>query len=231
VYFSGDEIEPVPPCFDFATLGDLLSGKRVPWAFYAARPKQPGYIWSAYAAVKRYRENAKRWNTHIFPVDGVIQDIHDGRLPPITWITPRFQVSDHPEFSLCHGENWTTQVIDAIMRSPMWHNTAIFLTWDDWGGFYDHVRPPRVDRFGFGFRVPFLVISPYARSGFVDHSHGEFSTVLRFIEDNWGLRQLTHRDRRAGDLSQDFSFAQPPRTPDPLPLRSDCRGPQWPPVP
>ena len=122
---------------------------------------------------------------------------------------------------MCQGENWTTEVVDAIMRSPMWSDTAIFITWDDWGGFYDHVAPRQVDRVGFGSRVPLLVISPYGRQGFVLHREGEFSSVLRFVEDNWGLTQLTARDRAAKNLTEAFDFAQEPRPPEPLPLR-DC---------
>ncbi len=214
-------------CFDFETEGDLLEEARIPWAYYAATEAQRGYIWSAYSAIRRYREHPRRWNRHIFPVDNVFRDIRQNRLPPVTWITPRFELSEHPEFNFCHGENWSTKVINAIMRSDMWKDTAIFLTWDDYGGFYDHVPPPLVDDFGFGFRVPLLVISPYARRGHVDHRLGEFSSVLRFIEDNWGLSQLTHRDRRADNLSYDFDFKQDPRAPDPLLLREDCEGPIW----
>jgi phospholipase C len=110
----------------------------------------------------------------------------------------------------------------------MWKDTAIFITWDDYGGFYDHVPPPQVDRFGFGIRVPLLLISPYAKTGYVDHTVGEFSSVLRFIEDNWGLSQLTHRDRDAHNLSEAFDFTQEPRMPDPQPVRTDCPGPQFP---
>jgi phospholipase C len=231
VYLSGDEIEKVSPCFDFETLGDLLSGARIPWAYYAARPKEKGYIWSAYAAVRHYRDDSTTWNHHIFPVDTLVQDIHDGRLPPITWVTPRFALSEHPEYNMCWGQNWSTQVIDAVMNSPMWKDTAIFLTWDDWGGFYDHVPPPQVDKFGMGIRVPLLILSPYARQGFIDHETGEFSSVLRFIEDNWGLGHLTKRDAMAADLSQSFDFTQLPRGPDPLPQRNDCKGPIWSPPP
>ena len=104
----------------------------------------------------------------------------------------------------------------------MWKDTAIFVTWDDYGGFYDHVPPLQVDNFGFGIRVPLLVISPYARMGVIDHHLGEFSSVLRFIEDNWRLRQLTARDGAANDLSYDFDFAQKSRPPDPLSLRTNC---------
>ena len=119
----------------------------------------------------------------------------------------------------------STEVIDAIMKSPYWKDTAIFLTWDDYGGFYDHVPPPQVDGFGFGFRVPLIVISPYARQGVVTHELGEFSSVLRFMEDNYRLdRYLTDRDRNATPLLSAFDFTQEPRKPDPLPLRTDCEG-------
>jgi phospholipase C len=227
---SEGNVKKVRPCFDFLTLGDLLNRKGVPWAYYAAREDQRGYIWSAYAAIRRYRMHPERWQQHMFPVDNVIADIRANKLPPVTWITPRFELSEHPEYNFCHGENWSTKVIDAIMRSDMWKDTAIFLTWDDYGGFYDHVPPPQVDDFGFGIRVPLIVISPYAKQGKVSHELGEFSSVLRFIEDNWNLRQLTHRDREATPLLSAFDFSQEPRPPDPLPLRDDCEGPIWKPA-
>jgi len=220
---EGEE-EKISPCFDFLTEGDLLSRAGIPWAYYSATNTQNGYIFSAYAAVRRYRENHGLWDQHMFPVDNVIDDIHADRLPPVTWITPVHELSDHPEHSMCQGENWTTQVVNAIMRSPMWEDTAIFVTWDEWGGFYDHVPPRRIDPFGFGIRVPLLVISPYAKRGWIDHVEGEFSSVLRFIEDDFGLTQLTDRDRLAHDLSYDFDFSQRPRPPTPLPLRT-CANP------
>jgi phospholipase C len=212
----------VPPCFDFLTEGDLLTAADIPWAYYAATQYQNGYIWSAYDAVRHIRENEAFWAEHVFPVDDFAEHARRGLLPPVTWVTPRFEVSDHPEYSMCLGENWTTEIVNAVMEGPHWEDTAIFLTWDDYGGFYDHVPPPQVDGFGFGIRVPLLVISPYAREGFVTHELGEFSSVLRFIEDNWGLTQLTHRDRDATPLVSAFDFTQEPRPPDPLPLRPDC---------
>jgi len=214
----------IPPCFDFLTEADLLMRAGIPWAYYSATNMQSGYLWSAYDAVRHIREDEELWQTHVFPVDNVVQDIEDGLLPPVTWVTPRFELSEHPEYSFCHGQNWSTKVINAIMRSPMWKDTAIFLTYDDYGGFYDHVPPPQVDRFGFGIRVPLLVISPYAKRGYVDNTLGEFSSVLRFIEDNWGLSQLTHRDRNADNLTTAFDFAQEPRPPLPQPVRTDCPG-------
>jgi phospholipase C len=220
---SEGSVSEVPPCFDFLTEGDLLGRKGIPWAYYSATNRQNGYLWSAYDAIRRYRTNPAVWKQHMFPVDDLPADINAGRLPPVTWVTPTFELSEHPEYSFCEGENWTTRIVDEIMRSPMWPSTAIFITWDDYGGFYDHVAPPQVDGFGFGFRVPLLVISPYAKRGVVDHHEGEFSSVLRFIEDNWGLgRRLTHRDRAATNLSYDFRFSASPRKPDPRPLRPEC---------
>ena len=224
---SEGAIQRVPPCLDLQTEADLLDGHGIPWSYYAAWNDQRGYVWSAFSAIRRVRMHPDVWQRHIFPVDDFVSDVRDGRLAPVTWITPRYEVSDHPEWSFCHGENWTTQVVDAVMRSEFWKDTAIFITWDEYGGFYDHVPPPRVDGFGFGFRVPLLTISAYAKRGYVDSQLGEFSSVLRFIEDNWGLSQLTHRDRDAFNLSYAFDFTQQPRDPVILPLRTDCEGPVY----
>jgi phospholipase C len=227
VFDSEGQPELVSPCFDFETEGDLLSDAGIPWSYYAAATNQAGYIWSSYDAVAHVR-NSPAWQEHMKPVDSLVGDIRAGTLPPVTWVTPRFEVSEHPDYSMCHGQNWTTQVVDAVMNGPMWKDTAVFVTWDDWGGFYDHVAPTQIDDFGLGFRVPLLLISPYARRGHVDHVRGEFSSVLRFVEDNWGLTQLTHRDRGADDLSYDFDFRARPQPPDPQPLRTDCRGRRYP---
>jgi phospholipase C len=219
---EGEQVR-VPTCFDFQTEGDLLTEAGIDWAYYAASETQNGYIWNSYAAIRHIRETDE-WTKHIRPVDDVVFDIAEDRLPAVTWITPQFPYSEHPikRTNFCHGENWTTRVVNEIMRSPMWRNTAIFITWDDWGGFYDHVPPPGLDQFGLGIRVPLLTISPYAKEGHVDHELGEFSSILRFVEDHHGLSQLTHRDAGADNLSYNFDFDQPPRPPDPLPLRRNC---------
>jgi phospholipase C len=222
VYTEDGERNKVRPCFDIPTEGDLLTAGHIPWAYYAASESQNGYIWSSYSAIRHIRESDE-WTRHVRPVDNLIADIKADRLPPVTWVTPRFADSDHPEqrTNLCRGESWTTSVINAIQASPMWKDTAVFLTWDDWGGFYDHVAPQQVDKFGFGIRVPLIVISPYAKPGHIDHTIGEFSSMLRFVEDNWGLAQLTHRDKAAYNLAYDFDFQQKPLAPQPLPPR-DC---------
>jgi len=218
----------VPPCFDFETEGDLLNAKHIPWAYYAATNAQLGYIWSAYSAIDRYRNDPSLWAKHIRPVDDVIRDIGADRLPPVTWITPRFQLSQHPEYNFCWGQNWTIEVVNALMRSAAWKNTLLVVSWDDFGGFYDHVPPVRLDDNGLGIRVPAMVISPYAKPGYVDDTMYEFSSVLRFIEDNWSLRPfLTRRDRIADGLRNAMDFSQQPSAPDPQPLRTDCKGSIW----
>jgi phospholipase C len=229
VFDSEGNSKDVPPCFDFLTEGDLLTKAGIPWTYYAATQFQNGYIWSAYDAVRHIRSDPTVWQEHIFPVDSFVRHAREGLLAPVTWVTPRFELSEHPEYSFCNGENWTTRVVNAIMNGPNWNDTAIFITWDDYGGFYDHVPPPQVDDFGFGIRVPLLVISPYAKQGYVSSELGEFSSVLRFIEDNWGLTQLTDRDRAATPMLSAFDFTQPPRPPDPLPLRTDCPAERFPP--
>jgi phospholipase C len=150
--------------------------------------------------------------------DRFIPDVEAGRLPAVSWVIPPTPESDHPDLgTLCNGENWSVRTIDAIMRSPAWRSTAIFVTWDDFGGFYDHVPPPHVDIYGLGPRVPLLVIGPYARRRFVFSETAEFSSVLRFIERLERLPALTDRDREANDLIGAFDFTQRPRAP--LPLR------------
>ncbi len=119
----------------------------------------------------------------------------------------------HPPASTCIGENWTVEQLNALMQGPLWSSTALFLTWDDFGGFYDHVPPPEVDRFGFGPRVPLLIISPYARHGHISHAVYEFSSLLKFVERRFGLAPLGDRDQAANDLLDSFDFERPPLKP------------------
>ncbi|MEX0992224.1 MAG: alkaline phosphatase family protein [Actinomycetota bacterium] len=223
--FDGREpIKTVRPCFKVRTLGDELSSQGIPWAYYSATPEQIGYIWSAYDAIEKYNKDTELRAEHIRPVNDILVDIREGALPPVTWVTPRFEWSEHPEYSMCWGERWTSQIVNELMASPDWEHTAVFITWDDWGGFYDHVAPPKVDGFGLGFRVPTLTVSPYAKEGYVDSKVGEFASILRFIEQNWGLSPLTNRDRKPNDMTQNFDFKQEPRAAAPLQLREDCEG-------
>jgi phospholipase C len=139
-----------------------------------------------------------------------LPDVAGGRLPAVSWLIPPGPLSDHPPYSMCEGENWTVGILNALMQSPQWRSTAVIVTWDDFGGFYDHVPPPHVDLYGLGPRVPALVISPWARRGFVDHTTLEFSSVLAFIERIFRLAPLGDRDSAAADMLEAFDFSQRP---------------------
>jgi phospholipase C len=162
-----------------------------------------------------------------------------GTLPKVSWITPNNRDSEHPPSSLSTGQAYTTSIINAAMEGPDWNSTAIFLAWDDWGGFYDHVVPPQVDQNGYGLRVPALLISPYAKKGYIDHQTLSFDAYLRFIEDDFlnGTRLDPSTDSRPdprttvrenapglGDLTREFDFSQDPRPPLLLPVYPNSTG-------
>jgi len=206
-------------CFDMPTLADRLDARHVAWRYYSPQANELGYVWSSFDAVKHVR-NGPQWASHVVPWQSFTSDVAAGRLAPMSWLVTDFPQSEHPPASSCVGENSTVAEVNAIMRSPYWKNTVIFLTWDDAGGFYDHATPPRVDAWGPGPRVPTIVISPYARRGYVDHTPYEFSSVLRFVEDRFGLAPLTARDRRTTGMANSFDFNGPPAAPLLLQQRS-----------
>ncbi|HEY7478257.1 MAG TPA: alkaline phosphatase family protein [Actinomycetota bacterium] len=199
-------------CFTFPTVGEQLSDEGIDWAYYSAVPGQTGYFWNAYNGVENVF-HGDLWQTKMRPIDRIVQDIEAGRLPAVTWATPRFELSDHPPFSTGHAHNWVTEIVNAVMRSDMWEHTAIFVTWDEWGGFYDPVLPPETDHVGLGMRVPLLTISPYTPRGLLDTEQGEFSSPLRFISDNWGLPYLTDRIANTHGFEHVFDFRARPRDP------------------
>ena len=138
----------VRPCFNIPTTAGLLQDKGLQWAYYGARGGELGYGWVAVDQI-RYIRDTDSWEKHVFPIEWFTHDVSQGYLAPVTWIAPPFNLSDHPGGpSLCQGHNWTVGIVNAIMRSPLWRSTAIVLTWDDFGGFYDHVPPPRADFLG-----------------------------------------------------------------------------------
>jgi len=200
-------------CFTFKTVGEQLDEINVDWTFYAAVPGQAGYFWNAYNGIHDVFHDKAYFQAHTRPVDRLLKDIAANALPSVTWVTPRFQLSDHPPYSAMWTHNWLSDIVEGVMKSDMWQHTAIFLTWDEWGGFYDHVKPPQVDDVGFGFRVPLITISPYARRGLIDDEVGEFSTPLRFISDNWGLTPLTPRIAKTHNMQHLFDFKATPRAP------------------
>jgi len=205
-------------CTNIQTLPDELSQAGVSWKYYLG---DNDYI-NTLALVKHvvfgplYRQ--------VVTDDAFFTDLANGNLPAVSWLIPDVAVSEHPAAaSMCAGQNWTVKVMNAIMQSPDWKHTAVVITWDDFGGFYDHVPPPHVDLWGLGPRVPMLLISPWAKSGFIAHDTLEFSSVLKMIETIWDVPPLTARDRTAGDMLDLFDFSQRPNPPLILP-QQDCSG-------
>ena len=196
------------PCFDFETLADLLDGASISWKSYA----RPGNSWNAFDGINHIR-NTSLWTTHIQPDTQFVTDAQSGQLPAVSWLVPAGDESEHPNNSTCNGENWTVEQINAVMQGPDWESTAIFLFWDDFGGFYDHVAPPVSDQYGMGPRVPLVIISPYALPGHVSQTTYEFSSILKFVEERYGLPPLTQRDANANDLLDSFDFSQTPLPP------------------
>lgn len=200
------------PCFDFATLPDRFQQSHVSWKYYAPKQYASGYVWSALDAIRHIRYSSL-WKTHVPSDTTFIKDVGAGKLPQVSWIVTNARESDHPPASICLGENWTVRVINAVMKSSYWKDTAIFLTWDDFGGFYDHVAPPRLSYVSLGPRVPMIVISPFARQHRIDHAQYDFNSMLRFIEDDFALKPLTSSDRSADSMLPSFDFHAPPAPP------------------
>jgi phospholipase C len=212
-------IMPEYPCFDFKTLADSLEEKGISWKYYAPGQGKAGYIWSALNAISHIRFSSL-WDEHVAPTEAFVQDAINGQLPAVSWVIADYPLSEHPPASVCAGENWTVEQLNAVMLGPDWNSTAVFLTWDDFGGLYDHVTPPYADNFGFGPRVPLLIISPWAKAGYISHTTLEFSSVLKFIETRFGLSPLTQRDADANNVFDCFDFSQPPLPPMILPARN-----------
>jgi phospholipase C len=205
-------------CFPNPTVPEQLSEIGVDWAYYAPEPHQSGYIWSALSAFEGVY-HTDLWPRHVRPVDDLVRDIQGDRLPSVTWVVPRFELSDHPPWNSRYSMNWVTDIVNGLMASDAWGHTAVFLTWDEWGGFFDHVPPPMADRRArLGFRVPLLTISPWARRGMIDSERSEFTSPLKFVSDNWGLDYLTPRIADTSNLAHLFDFKGRPRT-DARPLR------------
>jgi phospholipase C len=206
------------PCFDFQTLADSLQNAGLSWKFYAPPFGVDGYQYSAFNAINHIR-NTALWTSNVVNSTQFVTDAMNGNLPSVSWLVAGLE-SEHPPNSTCLGENWTVQQINAIMQGPEWGSTAIFVTWDDFGGFYDHVPPPIVDQFGLGPRVPLLIISPFTIPGHISHTVLEHASVLKTIEERFGLPPLTNRDATVHDTRDSFNFNQSPLPPLVLQPRS-----------
>lgn len=211
VWDDDDVLSDPFPCLEFNTLPDALQAAGISWRFYSPGQGMPGYVYSPLDAVDHIR-NGPLWSNVVSDTQ-FVKDAKAGNLPAVSWITTGGITNEHPPSSACAGENWTVSTLNALMQGPDWSSTAVFIVWDDFGGFYDHVPPPIVDKFGLGPRVPLLVISPYAISGKISHTQYEFSSVIKFIEERFGLPPLTDRDAKANDLTDVFDFNQTPLGP------------------
>jgi phospholipase C len=203
------------PCLTYRTLRDLLDPKQLSWRYYAPTVggSFAGNLWNAFDVIKAVRYGPEWSLNEATPETRVFEDISRDTLPAVSWVIPDFQNSDHPGDNSDTGPSWVAQVVNAIGRSPAWDTTAIVIVWDDWGGWYDHVAPPGPRRYGgLGFRVPMIVVSPYAKPGYVSHRRYELGSIVRFVEDNWHLPQLGTTDVRSADFVDDFfDFTRPPR--------------------
>jgi phospholipase C len=205
---AGIDVAGPFPCFDYATLGDELDHAGISWNYYAPALSSTGGLFSAYDAIKHIRYDSDWTNDVISPETQVLTDIANGKLASVVWVVPSFPNSDHPLARSNTGPDWVASVVNSIGASPFWSSTAIFILWDDWGGWFDHVAPPSLDAMGLGFRVPLIVVSPYAKHGYVSHQQHEFGSILKFIEDNFGLPTLGQADARADNLLDCFDFTQ-----------------------
>jgi phospholipase C len=238
--------DPTP--YQWTDITYLLHEAGVSWAYYVAPGTQPDCqddamfctphmqgvgtpdIWNPLPGFQTVHQDSQLGN--IRSSKEFFKAAKAGSLPQVSWVVPNGTVSEHPPASIGAGQAWVTSLINAVMRGPDWSSTAIFLAWDDWGGFYDHVVPPTVDGEGYGLRVPALVISPYARHGYIDHQVLSFDAYLKFIEDDFlgGQRIDPATDGRPdprpdvretlpilGDLRADFDFSQRPSPPLILP--------------
>jgi phospholipase C len=206
------------PCYSYATAATLLDAAKVSWAYYApAIYGNPGDIWSAYDAIFPVRFGTDWLRDVRSPETTILTDIQSGNLPAVVWVTPSFINSDHAGSRSTTGPQWVASIVDAIGESKYWSSTAVVVLWDDWGGWYDHVAPkqlpdPQTSAYeGLGFRVPVLIISPYAKAGYVSHKRHEIASSLRLIEAVYGLPSLHQADARTDAFKDMFDFTQKPR--------------------
>ena len=229
---SGNESSTMYPCTDHPTITDELDTKGISWKYYTP---SAGSLWTGPNAIQHMcGPNASppnatacvgsEWVNHVVlyttqtPAP-ILTDISNGQLPAVSWVIPAGQNSDHAgSTATTGGPSWVASIVNAIGNSPYWANTAIVITWDDWGGWFDHVAPPKIINDGkswgsgylYGFRVPLIVISPYAKAAYISHVDHDFGSVLNLIEGTFGLQSLGYADAYADNLSDCFNFNQTP---------------------
>ena len=231
------------PCYEHPTLMDVLDAQKISWRYYANTPScappapcPPTGIWVAPNAIQHMCGNNgpntpctnPEWISHVLVETQVLTDISNGQLPAVSWVIPDGKSSDHALSNTGEGPSWVSSVVNAIGQSKYWANTAIIIAWDDWGGWYDHVAPPPgKNSYEYGFRVPLLVVSPYAKAGYISKQTHDFGSILKFIE---GVFNLPTIDPSVGfadsyapdDLADCFNFNQTPLVFHTLPSQYDA---------
>jgi len=219
---TGNESSSQYPCFEHPTLTDLLDAQGVSWRYYAP---SAGSIWTGPDAIQHICQpqtqngqlvcTGSDWtNNVVVPPRGgpaqVLTDIANNQLARVSWVIPDGKYSDHAGLTDGSGPAWVASIVNAIGNSAYWPNTTIIITWDDWGGWYDHVPPQIVNSYEYGFRVPLIVVSPYARASYISHVTHDFGSILKLIEETYGLPSLGYADAAADDFSDCFNFTQTP---------------------
>ena len=238
-WVAGQAGGPMPEDgFQFPTIFDRLQAKGVSWKFYIENydptinfrnptdePKGSQIVWAPLLAFGRFLDDPAL-STRVVDASEYRRDLAEGTLPAVSFMVPS-GASEHPPGDITIGQVYGASSITALMGSSAWPRSMFLLTWDDWGGWYDHVLPPQVDADGYGFRVPGIIVSPYAKQGTIDHTTYDYASILRFIEDNWGVEPLTARDATANSIAAALDFTQAPRDavlPSqvyPAPIRAD----------
>jgi phospholipase C len=221
-----------PSTYNFPEITELLTSGKIDWKYYVTSGKLPDTedaevvgsmsmqeqspqkytLWNPLPAFPKVKNDPTQFR-RLVDTSQFYRDAKEGNLPQVSWVIPSSNVSEHPPAGVREGMAYVTGLVNSVMEGPEWSTTAIFISWDDWGGFYDHVAPPKVDQYGYGIRVPGIVISPYAKQGYIDHNTYSFESWLKIVEERFGVRPMTARDTLAGDMLQAFDFNQKPRLP------------------
>jgi phospholipase C len=198
------------PCTTVNNLPVELQAKGIPWRIYHGKNS----FTNSAGMIRQIRLDPAMWS-HVHPESQLIHDLSNNGLPGVSWVTPTWLQSEHPPASMCVGQDWLVQTINAIMKSPYWGSTAVFVTYDEFGGFYDHVAPPHPDIYGDGVRLPLLVISPWARPGLIADTQYSLDSILKTIEELKGISPINsgYRDGTATDMLGAFDFSQSPLAP------------------
>jgi phospholipase C len=252
--WPANETATMYPCWEHPTLTDLLDAQKISWRYYANSPTcvppapcPPSGIWVAPNAIQHMCHASgtatgqpcdnPEWISNIVIETQILNDIPAGNLPAVSWVIPDGKTSDHAAINDGEGPSWVASIVNAIGTSQYWKNTAIIITWDDWGGWYDHVPPPVIssnNSYQYGFRVPLVVVSPYAKAHYISHQNHDFGSILKFVEETFSLPQIDptvtigsytgFADSNAlDDLSDCFDYTQTPITFQTIPSQYDAK--------